>query len=300
MLEKIIQDKKLAWDRTLRWDDAVIEFSKDKLMLFDEVIESKRRSETLENEILNLKKNFLDNGPGFVIIEGLNKYIGNETELEKVLLYISNILGKAIPQNKQGELVKRVFDRGTKIEQKGRYSESRYGGDLHTDGAEIPYPVPKYLPLLCVRQAKSGGLFQIVSAYSMHNKLLKEDKTVLKRLYEDFYWDRRGDLGPNGEETFLKPVFSYKNNELCCSYLRTYINEGHRKEKKNLNELDISALNSMDKLLEDSSLVTNYLMKPGQLMISNNHFTLHGRTTFEDYAEDDKKRLLLRTWVIKN
>ena len=300
MLESLVLDKNLAWDVSLKWDNQIIEFNKDLLDKIDKVFLDKPfYIKGLEEEIFRLKERFLDNGPGFVVIEGLAKYLEDEPKLEKVLLHISNILGRSIPQNKQGDLVKRVYDRGTKIEQKGRYSESRYGGDLHTDGAEIPYPFPKYLPLLCIRKAKSGGMFQVVSAYKIHNKLLKENSKSLERLYNNFHWDRRGDLGPNGEETFEKPVFSDING-LRCSYLRTYINEGYRKAKIPLNELDKLALNMMDSSLNNKDLIVGGYMQPGQLLISNNFYTLHGRTTFEDYEEQDKKRLLLRTWVLEN
>ena len=46
-------------------------------------------------------------------------------------------------------------------------------------------------------------------------------------------------------------------------------------------------------------------MKPGQLLISTNSHTLHGRTKFKDYTTKDglpdpeKQRILLRTWTIK-
>jgi hypothetical protein len=39
------------------------------------------------------------------------------------------------------------------------------------------------------------------------------------------------------------------------------------------------------------------MFKPGDLQFVNNHVALHSRTAFEDHAETDRKRHLLRMWL---
>ena len=38
-------------------------------------------------------------------------------------------------------------------------------------------------------------------------------------------------------------------------------------------------------------------LEPGDLQFMNNHVMLHSRTTFEDYEEEERKRLLYRLWL---
>ena len=211
-----------------------------------------------------------------------------------MILIFSNIsLEKALISFKLAELTRKSFD----SDSTSRYSDSKYGGGYHTDGAEIPPPLPDFLTLMCIRQAEKGGIFKIISAYAVHNALLKKDPESLGRLHNNFHWDRRGDLGPNGEETFEKPIFSYQNKTLTCEYLRRYIDDGYKKAGVVQTEEDVAALDSIDSVLYDDSIAYNILMKPGQLVISANYYTLHGRTSFEDFDDQDSKRLMLRTWI---
>ena len=278
---------------------------------------------TLSEEIKLLRENYLEKDVGFVLLENFwnDKY--SFEQAKNGLLILSQLLGKVIQQNASGLLVKEVKDikKSFKSDSTSRYSESRYGGNYHTDGAEIPPPLPEFLALLCIRQAEKGGEFKIINANSVHNALLEKHPESIRRLHDNFIWDRRGDLGPNGEETFEKPIFAYSNlvhaltlgtdyyvdkdNALTCEYLRRYIDDGYKKAGVIQTKEDIAALDAMDSVLYDDSLALTISLKPGQLLISTNSHTIHGRTQFKDYATKDglpdpeKQRILLRTWIIK-
>ena len=277
----------------------------------------------LSNEIRTLRKNYLEKDIGFVLVENFWNTKYSTEQAKNGLLVLSQLLGKVIQQNASGLLVKEVKDikKSFKDDSTSRYSESKYGGDYHTDGAEIPPPLPDFLTLVCLRQAEKGGEFKIINANSIHNALLEKHPESIRRLHDNFIWDRRGDLGPNGEETFEKPIFNYsnlahtltlgtdyyvdQNNALTCEYLRRYIDDGYKKAGVIQTKEDIAALDAMDSVLYDDSLAITILMKPGQLLISTNSHTLHGRTKFKDYTTKDglpdpeKQRILLRTWIIK-
>jgi alpha-ketoglutarate-dependent taurine dioxygenase len=38
-------------------------------------------------------------------------------------------------------------------------------------------------------------------------------------------------------------------------------------------------------------------MKPGEMLFVNNRWILHNRTAFEDHAEPERRRHLIRLWV---
>ena len=256
--------------------------------------------DSLSEEMITLRKNYLEKGPGFVVVDNFWNPKYSIEQGKNGLLVLSQLFGGLIPQMAAtGLLVKEVKDRSKSFDSDStsRYSDSKEGGGYHTDGAELPPPLPAFLALLCIRQAEKGGIFKVISAYDVHDALVEKAPESLGRLYRNFHWDRRGDLGPNGEETFEKPIFSYQNKTLTCEYLRRYIDDGYKKAGVVQTEEDVAALDSIDSVLYDDSIAYNILMKPGQLVISTNYYTLHGRTSFEDFDDQDSKRLLLRTWI---
>ena len=311
-----------------------IELSSESLMELDSIYEKYDNFEptinsklfnleSLSNDALIFRQNYLEKTIGFVILKNFWNPKYSIEQAKNGLLIFSQLLGKVIQQNASGLLVKEVKDRSKsfKNDSTSRYSESKYGGNYHTDGAEIPPPLPDFLTLLCLRKSKSGGEFKILNANSIHDALLEKYPEFITRLHENFIWDRRGDLGPNGEETFEKPIFSYstaahaltlgtdfytdQNNTLTCEYLRQYIDDGYKKNGTSQTKKDLAALDAMDSVLYDDSLAQTILLKPGEILISTNSHTLHGRTNFTDFMNEDglpdpkKQRILLRTWIIK-
>ena len=44
-------------------------------------------------------------------------------------------------------------------------------------------------------------------------------------------------------------------------------------------------------------MIMRYDLKPGDMVFSDNHWIVHGRTSFEDYDDQNLKRFMLRTWI---
>ena len=44
-------------------------------------------------------------------------------------------------------------------------------------------------------------------------------------------------------------------------------------------------------------MIMRYDLKPGDMVFSDNHWIIHGRTPFEDHSDENMKRLMLRTWI---
>lgn len=209
------------------------------------------------------------------------------------------MLGTPIKQNIHRERFVEVKDMGKSMKEGGRYHQTREGGSLHTDSPQWS-DIPDYLGLLCLHHAKQGGESILISAYTLHNKLMQQHPELLKLLYEKFHFDKRGEFKEGENPVTDEPIFSVDDNGLNFRYLFDYIRDGHKVANDPLTEEKQQALEEVNKLLDkDDSFIVTMTMKAGQIQFINNHRVIHGRTPFEDFPEEEKKRVLLRSWVKK-
>ena len=217
---------------------------------------------------------------------------------EKIAIYtlIAKILGELIVQNIRQEKIVEIKDVGKSMKTGGRYHETKEGGSHHTDSPQWK-DVPDYLSLLCVNNAKKGGTNLFLSAYTIHNKILKEKNELLHIFYEKFHFDKRGEFKDGESPTVFEPIFEFKDERLYFRYLRNYIDAGHDIQNQPLSKLQKEALTYLDNLMRDDEMIMRYDLKPGDMVFSDNHWIVHGRTPFEDHDDKNMKRLMLRTWI---
>ena len=302
ILDKIITDEHLVWDKTLtnKKQKFVADLSPGTV---DELI--KRRNELdnlnendlllLKNEILEFKKKILD-GFGLFIINGA--CLKDFSLKEKISIYtlIAEILGELIIQNIKQEKIVEIKDVGKSMQSGGRYHETREGGSHHTDSPQWE-DVPDYLGLFCVHNAKKGGTNLFLSAYTIHNRILKGRKDLLNILYEKFHFDKRGEFKEGESSTVFEPIFKFKDGKLYFRYLRNYIDAGHDIQNQPLSESQKEALTYLDNSMLEEDMIMSYDLKPDDMVFSDNHWIVHGRTAFEDHDDPNLKRLMLRTWI---
>ena len=72
---------------------------------------------------------------------------------------------------------------------------------------------------------------------------------------------------------------------------------GQKLQNLPLNQEQTSALDALDKLTIKDDNIVDYSLDSKDMVFFNNHRVLHGRTSFVDFDEDDKKRLLYRAWI---
>jgi len=305
ILDKIITDGHLVWDKTLanKKQKFVADLSPGTV---DELI--KRRNELdnlnendlllLKNEILEFKKKILD-GFGLFIINGA--CLKDFSLKEKISIYtlIAEILGELIIQNIKQEKIVEIKDVGKSMQTGGRYHETKEGGSHHTDSPQWK-DVPDYLGLFCVHNAKKGGTNLFLSAYTIHNRILKGRKDLLNILYGKFHFDKRGEFKEGESSTVFEPIFKFKDGKLYFRYLRNYIDAGHDIQNQPLSESQKEALTYLDNSMLEEDMIMSYDLKPDDMVFSDNHWIIHGRTAFEDYDDPNLKRLMLRTWIKDN
>ena len=92
---------------------------------------------------------------------------------------------------------------------------------LHTDSAEI-------VGLLCMRDAKEGGLSIYSSSLKVHEIIEREHPEYLPVLERGFRCDRRGEEAPEDDPVtpYRVPVFSTRDGFLSCRFVRGVIDKG--------------------------------------------------------------------------
>ena len=169
----------------------------------------------------------------------------------------------------------------------GRYHQTKEGGSYHTDSPQWKN-VPDVIGLCCINPAKIGGTSKFVSAYTVHNLFLEKNTELLEILYNKFYFDKRGEIEKDEEPTIFEPIMQFKDNKLFFRYLRNYIDSGHKIQNKPLTQEQEKSLELLDEILSEESIVVSYDLKKFDITFFNNHRVVHGRTSFEDFEEEEK------------
>lgn len=232
------------------------------------------------------------NGRGFVLIRGLPVESWSKRKAATALLAVGVHLGKLLMQNADGHLLGHVRDLGRSSDDPHtRIYQTRERQTHHTDSCDV-------VALLCLRTAKSGGLSSLVSSTAIFNEMRSRRPDLLRVLMEPIETDRRGEV-PEGAQPYFKiPVFNYHEGLVSAIYQRQYIESARRfPGVAPLSPVQVEALDLFDELANDPRFNLMMELHPGDIQLVHNHTILHDRTAFDDYAEPDRKRHLLRLWL---
>jgi hypothetical protein len=246
----------------------------------------------------------LEHGRGVVLLRGLPVARYTEDELRQLYWGIGTHLGTPRYQNAHGELIGEVRDElrtyGA-VSQPGvaqpagapvtsRY-KARSSGPLrfHTDRADV-------VALLCVRQARAGGVSKIVSSVAINNTILARRPDLHALLHQDYYRTREGEERGGERSWYALPVFGARDGRFTSQYSRTFVEAAQRiAEIPKLTPAQDAALDLLAEVAEE--LCFEMELKPGDIQLLNNHVTYHARTAFEDDESTGRDRLLYRLWL---
>lgn len=249
------------------------------------------------------RRRHVDRAPGYFVLSGMDHF--TEDTARRFLLASSAALGNLLPHDFDGEMVREVRYRGVRLEDgvTPRYSDTKQGGNLHTDGMHRPGPIPTMFALYCVRQAPVGGTMLLIHADNIIRTLREElhgDEETLHVLQQPFHFDTR-DNTPGRPTTVPRPVLQFDGDQPLLCYLRGYVDSGHRRPGVDpLTPAQVRALDALDAVLDRADLRTQVRLAPGQLVVVNNRTVVHGRTPFEEEPDSPRGRLLLRTWIVQH
>jgi len=254
----------------------------------------------------------LDNENGFFILRGLDTAL-LEDQLNIVYWGLGNYLGRVIRQDLSGARLDTVSDKGhddssERAEVGGNIDHGGYDPyrvidtnkfcTLHTDNAYSNPRTPDYLGLMCLRQAARGGESLLISAYTVHNEILRKHPDFVDRLYQDFHWHTPPlQTLPGGPETKAMPIFEISHGDLVIHYLDMYLQPGMEIAGTPMLPAELEMQSVIDSLLLREDLQHRYLLQPGEILFSNNRWTLHGREAFTDHNDPDRTRKLARLWM---
>lgn len=231
----------------------------------------------------------LESGRGMIMLRGLPLAYSPD-DLRTAYWGIGTHLGTAVSQNKTGELLGVVKDFGGPIVNTTRRgSKTAAWLDFHSDRCDV-------VGLLCVRKAKSGGASRIVSSVAIHNEILRRRPDLIGLFYDDWVHSWQGEEPPGSGHTNLRPIFSFRDGYFTGLFSPAYIRFAQDfPDVPRHTPAQQEALDLYSALADELAL--NMDFEPGDIQLLNNHVIYHGRTSFEDYPEEERKRVLLRLWL---
>ena len=239
----------------------------------------------------------LEHGPGFVVVRGLDLEGWTEREAGLVYYALGRQLGSPVKQNDRGHLLGHVQDTGknTFTDPTARGYQVRIALPFHTDTST------DLLGLLCYRTAKEGGESALAPLQTIYNEVLARRPDLVDTYYQPFDFDCRDEEHPDGGPFYTRVLasvgpdgrFSLRHNS---GYARS---AAHRfDECPPLTERQDQLLALVDELAADPSIHVRFRLEQGDIVLINNYVVAHSRAAFEDWDEEDRKRHLMRLWLV--
>src|SRR5215207_2944084 len=215
-------------------------------------------------------------GPGLLIMRGfpVDKY--DPARMQSVYWGVGTHFGLGCSQSADGDYLGHV----TNVEKASRGYTTDRELHLHTDSAEI-------VGLLCVRDAREGGLSIYASSLKVHEIVEREHPEYLAVLDRGFRCDRRGEEAPEDAPVtpYHVPVFSTKDGVLTTRYVRGVIDRGTERLGEPLTAVEQEALASFEEVAQRDEVRFEVMLRPGEASFINNYEILHARTGFVDRDE---------------
>lgn len=235
----------------------------------------------------------VNDGRGFFLIRGLPVERYDAQDAERLIVGLGSQFGRSISQNAYGDIVGHVRDTGSKLGQKDvrgydTTSELRF----HNDESDL-------IVLLCLAQARSGGLSSLVSSAEVFNQLLATRPDTLERLFEGYFFSLMGEqrpgVGPVSDHRI--PIFSWHAGRMSCRYTINTVLQAAQYTGVELTPAERETLFAPLEAARRPGVALDFALEPGDIQIVNNLSVLHQRTEYVDHEPPRPKRHLLRLWL---
>lgn len=243
-------------------------------------------------------KGALDDGVRFAVVDRLPMDELSDAEAKALYWILSSMVARPVHQKTTGTLIYDVHDTGKKATPGSGIRPDQTNAEqfFHNDNS-YNTTQPEYVALLCVRPAKSGGVSQVLSLYTIHNELVRARKEVLPRLYQPFWFDRQKEFAADGSPVISAPIFALDNGRLKVRLGLYQAQGGYTLINETIDADALTAIDAVKQLFADEALRFDFVMERGQMQYVNNLETGHRRTAFEDFPEPANKRLMIRLWL---
>jgi Taurine catabolism dioxygenase TauD, TfdA family len=233
----------------------------------------------------------IEDGRGFVVLRRLPVETYSKDEIGMIFWGLGTHLGHGLSQSVLGDRLGHVRDY-SREDPMARAYRNKQELSPHTDSCDL-------VGLMCLRDARNGGVSRLTTALSVHNAMLAEQPDKLAALYRGYVRHRRGEEQPGDlpYTPYRVPVYSNVENKVSVRYVRTYIEAGEAAVGRPMGEPEFAVLDCFEEISKRPELMLDFTLQPGEMYFVNNYTILHARTTFEDYEEEDRRRHLLRLWL---
>jgi len=244
----------------------------------------------LDMKLAALKNQLMD-GRGVALLRGLPVERMGAARTAAAYWGLGLRIGDPVSQNAKGHLLGHVADLvGDDIRTpSNRGYQTNATMHYHCDSCDVA-------ALLCVRQARSGGMTMVASSLAIHNEMVRRRPDLARALAGNWYRDRRDEVPPEKKPWFVLPVFNYVDGHLVVNWQGQYIRSAQRFD-------DVPKFSDPQK--EAMALLTSLAgefahgvrLDEGDTLFLHNHVVMHSRTAFEDFDEPERKRHLYRLWL---
>jgi alpha-ketoglutarate-dependent taurine dioxygenase len=238
----------------------------------------------------------LAEAPGFVILDRLPVERLESDIAVKLYWLLARLLARPVAQKWDGTMVYDVRDMGKPPGNGVRPDITNAEQNFHVDNSYNICP-PDHVALICLQTAKSGGVSGLVSFQAAHNAMRRRHPELLPRLYRPYIFDRQREHAPGDVMTHRAPILEWRDGRLFGRISRFQIVNGHALAGEPLDAEGSDALEAFNAILEAPELRFDFHFQPGQVQIVDNRALGHKRTGFEDWAEPERKRHLIRLWL---
>ena len=123
----------------------------------------------------------LESGAGFILLRGVPIEGLDDAAIDSLYFGLGLHMGVPVRQNPAGDLIGRVMNVGDLEDRQTRVYETNAYLPYHTDPSDM-------VGLLCIRQAKSGGISSLISSGALYNEMLERYPEYLSTFYRPMYY----------------------------------------------------------------------------------------------------------------
>ena len=227
--------------------------------------------------------------PGFGLLTGFPVDVLDEEALRFAYCAFCSHMGHISMQNREGEYLLEVTNKGKGYDQQSRGYHSNAHLDFHNDGTNT-------VTLLCTQIAEEGGLSKLVSGPAIYNAIADRAPHHLEPLLRGFHHHRRNQREADDPVVtpYRTPVFGFINDLFHMAYAGPSI---HYCENEGvvITQQEKEALVYLESTIAQPSFHLDMELRRGDLQLVNNFLVLHARTAYRDGP--NRKRRLLRLWL---
>jgi hypothetical protein len=214
-------------------------------------------------------------GRGFALIRG---WPSTERSLQQCAFAFRGVgahLGEAISQNGKGHVLGHVANLGLDYaDPTTRGYQTRAELAYHVDAGDI-------VGLLCIRPSRSGGQSKVASSTTVWNEVVRRRPDLARALTQPTPFSRWGEGG-----------------RMVAAIIQSSIEKAQAfDDAPRLTAAQVEAMDVVQAIADEDGVRLDMDFRPGDMQFLCNHSTLHSRTAYEDWPEQDRRRHLLRLWL---